>query len=133
MEFHAGWTSQTNLQKNQEASMTSLIEQTDVLNEIVNIMMLSAPENCQQIKCEFEYRCGNDDGHFGIGTQFEYIHNNKKSFVLLSDPDYRTTDLVAKLHSMMKAHTGGEWTSFTLTLDQDGKAHTKFHYPEPEA
>jgi hypothetical protein len=33
----------------------------------------------------------------------------------------------------MKAHTGGEWTSFTLTLDANGKAHTKFHYPDDPA
>ena len=39
-------------------------------------------------------------------------------------------ELIPKLHSMMKSHTGGEWTSFTLTLNKDGKAHTKFHYPE---
>jgi hypothetical protein len=110
--------------------MTNLIEQTEILNEIVNIMMLGAPTNCEEIKCVFEYRYEIEDNSYGVGKQFEYLQGNERKYIILSDPNYRITDLVAKLHSMMKAHTGGEWTSFTLTLDADGKAHTKFHYPE---
>jgi hypothetical protein len=131
----AGLIFQTNLREIQKINMTSLIEQTDILNEIVNIMIESAPLNCEKIKCEFEYRYGDGDGDgsYGVGTQFEYLFGSERNFVLLSDPEYKTTGLVGRLHSMMKAHTGGEWTSFTLTLDADGKAHTKFHYPEPKA
>ena len=113
--------------------MVNLIEQTEILNEIANIMILGAPENCEEIKCVFEYRYGYDDGSYGVGKQFEYLQNNERDYVILFDPKYRITELVPKLHALMKAQTGGEWTSFTLTLDKDGKAHTKFHYPESKA
>ncbi|MFT6774209.1 MAG: hypothetical protein ACJA1L_001921 [Paracoccaceae bacterium] len=38
-----------------------------------------------------------------------------------------------ELHALMKAHTGGDWNAFTITLDKDGKATVKFEYPEEKA
>jgi hypothetical protein len=30
----------------------------------------------------------------------------------------------------MKAHTGGNWQAFILTIDKDGRVTAKFEYPE---
>ena len=38
--------------------------------------------------------------------------------------------LIRELHEVMKVHTGGDWKEFILTLDENGKAHTKFIYDE---
>jgi hypothetical protein len=38
--------------------------------------------------------------------------------------------LVFSLHEEIKNYTGGEWTTFTLTIGKDGKAKASFEYPE---
>ena len=37
-------------------------------------------------------------------------------------------NLVKELHSLMEEKAVGNWKEFKLTLDESGKAHTKFIY-----
>lgn len=46
---------------------------------------------------------------------------------------FEITDLVVKLHDLMEARTAVGWTSMALTMDADGKATAKFHYPDARA
>lgn len=39
-------------------------------------------------------------------------------------------DVIPQLHAKMKAHTGGNWKTFTLTINKDGSVKTTFEYPE---
>ncbi|EPG37997.1 MULTISPECIES: hypothetical protein [Acinetobacter] len=38
--------------------------------------------------------------------------------------------LLEELHRLVQEHTGGVWTKLILTLDENGRAHTKFIYDE---
>ncbi|MBL8027130.1 MAG: hypothetical protein JNL74_12000 [Fibrobacteres bacterium] len=37
-------------------------------------------------------------------------------------------DSVRRLHALMKAHTGGSWGKFLLSIEEDGRVSVKFDY-----
>jgi hypothetical protein len=112
--------------------VNKLEEQTNVLEKIAQIVHLNAVDGYDKACCIFDISFS-QDGSSSVGEAFSFQKNGTRFSEFLRYTDKEIPSLVRALHTMMKAHTGGEWTSFTLTLDQDGKAHTKFHYPEPEA
>jgi len=48
--------------------------------------------------------------------------------VFLNYENKEVPNLVKELHSLMEEKTGGNWKEFKLTLDESGKAYTKFIY-----
>lgn len=104
--------------------------QTDILNKLCQIIHDEANFEYDFAICEYEYFPEYDT----ISTSFKTIKDGNEKYIEMSvGAPSRNAELAFELRYLMKAHTGGEWTSFTLTLDKDGKAHTKFHYPEPKA
>jgi len=70
----------------------------------------------RQAYCRFEY-LKEDDGSSSVDSEFNYlVGDENKSAHLAYDKELKPIQLVPKLHALMKQHTGGEWTVFTLTL-----------------
>jgi len=108
----------------------SINQQTEILNSLLQIMHDSVSTSYDSLECVFDYYKDSDDGSLSIGSKFAYIDKDNVNYALLNDPDYRVNELIIKLHDLMVAHTGGNWKEFTLSLDEHGKAHTKFIYDE---
>ena len=109
--------------------MDPLAYQTEILEKLAQIIHDEADHDYQNIICDFEY-------NFSEGwseSEYRYWKNGEEIRKGISvENSCRSGDLLADLHAAMKAHTGGDWKSFTLTLGGDGRAHTKFRYPEKE-
>ena len=107
--------------------MLSIERQTEILNQLAQVLHDDADEGYSFAIGEFEYL----PEYETISNYFLFEKDNVKVNRPFSDGAVtKNLDLCEELRALMKTHTGGEWTSFTLTLDKDGKAHTKFHYPE---
>lgn len=107
--------------------MSSLIDQTIILEKLANILYNSTEVDYDLLKSEYEFM----SEYNTISTSLSFEKEGKS--VYFEAPHgiaSKNLYLCEELRNLMKAHTGGEWTSFTLTLDKEGKAHTKFHYPE---
>ena len=106
--------------------MNKIIQQQALLDEIAQILHNEADDGYEKVSCKFEwipdYATINLSFHFMISEESIRRHISTAN-------DIRVFDLAEELRAVMKSHTGGEWTSFTLTLDKNGKAHTKFEYP----
>lgn len=101
--------------------------QFEILDELAQILFGEACEKYDYILCKFEV-----DGA-SVGTYFEYGANGKKVNKAVSDSSsLEFLDLILELHKDMKNHTGGDWSEFTLTIDENGQAKTKFKYPDQE-
>ena len=106
-------------------------EQRQILDQLYRIVKGSTPENASSSMCRFEYDHGYEDGSSRVGERFCYfLGQERKSAAMdygLSKP---VMGLVKELHAKMKAHTGGDWDAFTLTIEEDGRVTTKFDYPD---
>jgi hypothetical protein len=100
--------------------------QVEVLNKITQIMHESAELNYEEMTCRFEYYV--DEGDWSVDSEFSFIRGGILHRARLNDPNGGVYRLVHQLHELMKAHTGGDWKSFVLTVDTTRKAHTKFAY-----
>lgn len=107
--------------------MSFLIEQTNLLNKLTGILSSSFSDKFDKLKAEYEYL----ERYKTISTSYSYIYNEKEIyFDAPQGAASKNLDFCEELRSLMKENTGGEWISFTLTLDAEGKAITKFNYPE---
>lgn len=118
--------SEKNLRIRREVNLNPIDKQVAILNKLASVMMKSPDTDYDTLICRFEVSIEDDS----VGQEFSYTKDDKKISGLLDDPDWEVMDWVFDLHKEMKAHTGGEWTAFTLSIDKDGKATTKFEYPE---
>lgn len=102
-------------------------KQVELLNQICFIL-LNAPKKIDRLR--FIYRF-NKTEHWNETRLLTFI-NGKKEVL----PDYFSDDeicnLCEQLHDVMQTHTGGDWQKFTLTIDEQGEAHTEFSY-EPQS
>lgn len=101
-------------------------QQVAVLNQITQIMHNSADGEYEEMRCEFEHEVYT--GGWSVGSKFSFARNGLSVSELLDDPRDIISELIHQLHELMKAHTGGDWKSFVLTVDAAGRAHTKFTY-----
>lgn len=101
-------------------------KQVEILKQITQIMYDSAESSCDEMLCKFDYFM--DDGDWSVASEFAFVRNTTSHRCLLNDPTGSIYGLVHQLHELMKAHTGGDWKSFVLTVDTSGKAKTKFTY-----
>ena len=110
--------------------MNPIESQAQILSELCQIMKISAEDGYSTVRCRFVYSTS-PDRSMSVEAEFSYmIRGQEKSTTLIYPERKKLGDLVPKLHKEMKAHTGGEWTAFTLSVGEDGKATTKFEYPE---
>jgi hypothetical protein len=110
----------------------TIIEQTEILNQLAGLVHDSVPLGYDRAWCVFDYDHGYEDGSSSVGTTLWYDLNNVQCSVELVDPEVLTLDLVPKLHTMMKVQTGGDWYKFTLSIDKAGRATTNFDYQTPD-
>lgn len=103
-------------------------DQVEVLNKITQVMHESAEFNYEEMACRFDYYI--DDGEWSVDSEFSFIREGTLHRARLNDPTGNVYRFVHQLHELMKAHTGGDWKSFVLTVDTTGRAHTKFAYKE---
>ncbi len=63
-----------------------------------------------------------------VKDYFEFYRGGAKfnEYSVFSSENFH---LVEELRKIMKVQTGGGWLTFTLTLDSEGKANSKFTYP----
>jgi len=110
--------------------MNPVDAQKKIIDQLYQIVMGSCPTGIKEASCRFDYQRFND-GSASVGQRFEYVSGGKTVSTAL-DRDLRrhVMDLVKQLHAIMKAHTGGDWNAFTLSIDKDGRVMTKFEYPE---
>jgi Protein of unknown function, DUF600 len=107
--------------------MNPFERQTEILNYLVQIMHDEADGDYEKLTCRFEINLEEEWSE----TKFVFQRNGLEVSKGISEKyTWDIHNALEELHIAMREHTGGEWTSFTLTLDKDGKAHTKFHYPE---
>jgi hypothetical protein len=109
--------------------MDYFLEQSLITDKLAQILHEEGQYIYDVVECQFE--------SFGQGVEETVIitlfvtKNGDRLNLAISDANiFEASELSVSLRKSMVAHTGGEWTSFTLTLDSTGKAHAKFHYPE---
>lgn len=106
--------------------MNPLEEQTEVLNELAQILHSEAGDDYDFVMCEYEFL----ERYNTISSSLKLSKNGREYYKEMSSgAPSQNAELAFKLRTLMKAHTGGEWESFTLKIDDQGKAHTKFYYP----
>ena len=115
--------------------MSAIEEQKFIIDKLYRLVKGSAPNGAVSVECKFEYYCGKD-GSRSVNEKFSYFFNGTKESNLLEyklNKLERPITLVPNLHKLMKAHTGGDWQAFVLTINQDGSVTTKFEYPEDDS
>lgn len=101
-------------------------KQVELLGMIVEVMDASSPSGYSSMECEFDHEVY--EGGWSVGSKFSYVIAGKQVSESLVDPEGSLSDLVHELHKQMKTQTGGDWSSFLLSIDAEGKATTKFVY-----
>jgi hypothetical protein len=109
-----------------EVNLNPIDKQVEILNKLAGVMMRSPDTDYESLTCRFEVSIKDES----VGQEFSFKKDGEQISGLLDDPDWAVMDWVFDLHNEMNAHTGGDWIAFTLTIDGDGKATTKFEYPE---
>jgi Protein of unknown function, DUF600 len=109
------------------AKMSLIEDKIEILSDFSQIIYSESPENCEYYMLTVTHQIKYDTFSFYFEfSKLEIVTN----IGLSSESVSRSYDLAKRLYDLSAKESGGEWTSFTLTLDKDGKAHTKFHYPE---
>ena len=103
-----------------------LFQQMEILNKICSILT-NAPKKIDRLK--FVYRFNHEKNWYG--TALVTIVNGKVEAMNYLDTN-EICKLCEQLHDVMQKHTGGDWQKFTLTIDEEGEAHTEFSY-EPQS
>ncbi len=110
--------------------MSSIEDQQKILEEIALIVHQNSDPEYQKSACRFDYDV-DEDGSFSVGCEFWYFLNgNEKSAAIRYDDRIKLVGLIPKLHKIMNSHTGGNWRSFTLSIDEKRKVSSKFDYCE---
>jgi hypothetical protein len=104
-------------------------KQFEILNQLA--IIISDEANRDYDSVTYEGKINVEEGWLDSGFSF-VRHGKKKSVALSEEGEDLLFGLVFDLHKEMNAHTGGNWKAFTLTIGEDGKAKTKFEYPEEE-
>ncbi|EPG2129616.1 hypothetical protein KG346_003742, partial [Acinetobacter baumannii] len=102
--------------------MSNIIEkQTDILNNLLNIMVNSIDGEYDSCSCLFEYDHDYQDGSTSTGAELSYILNQENKSIGIRQMGV-VDSLIRELHELMKNHTGGDWKEFILSLDENGRA-----------
>jgi len=105
--------------------MNELENHAEIITKMSQLMLDQVNGRYEYIACEFEYleRYGIVSSTFSVMLEWQQSYPDTATGFATEN-----LDLCMKLRGLMKGHTGGEWTSFTLSLDAIGKAKTKFKY-----
>ena len=110
--------------------MNNIDEQRQLVDKIYWLVRDSLGDEYDTATCRIDYPRF-DDGSSSIGTRLSYERKGDTKYGQLRYPDDLILyDVVPQLHAAMKAHTGGDWQAFTLTINKDGSVTTKFEYQD---
>ncbi|MES3153754.1 hypothetical protein [Sphingomonas faeni] len=105
--------------------MNPIEKQAEIMTELAQLMLDQVEGPYEFITCEYEYV----ERYSTVSSSLSVIqHGTQKYPDTAAGYAIDNAELCTKLRGLMKCHTGGEWTSFTLSLDAGGKAKTKFYY-----
>lgn len=110
--------------------MSPIEEQKAIISKLANLLHNSVADEYDEVSCDFRYQVASDGSYSVIEKASCGMSGEQQSIYLAENSSARPLKLIPELHRLMVAHTGGGWTEFTLTLDKEGKATTKFRYPE---
>ncbi len=105
--------------------MNAFEKQVDILARLAQLMLDQIDNPYDSITCEYEYM-----GRYGtVSSSLSVMLDGARTHPDTA-PEFATDnlELCMKLRELMKGHTGGNWTSFTLSLDASGGARTRFDY-----
>lgn len=112
--------------------MNPIESQRQLIDKLYHLIRESITCEYDIVTCRFDYPRF-DDGSSSIGAKLLYMCNGEEKSGVLRYPDRQILgSVIPELHAQMKAHTGGDWSAFTLTIKEDGRVTTKFEYPEQE-
>ncbi|GAB6261023.1 hypothetical protein [Photobacterium sp. R1] len=100
--------------------------QVEILSRIAGMMIESVSCQYTSMSCRFVIDCQDES----VEQEFWFANHDNRVSTLINDPDWIISDLIFELHNVMRSHTGGSWTSFTLEIDSEGKVKTRFEYPK---
>ncbi len=111
--------------------MNPIEKQRQLIDQLYHLVHESAESGYETASCRFEYFVSKDDGSSSVGARFSYEINGETKNAVLAYPGRNILNaVIPELHAEMKAHTGGDWETFTLAIERDGMVRTKFDYPE---
>lgn len=109
--------------------MDKITEQQAVLEDIYWVIRDASPVGCDTATCVVEFGIGSD-GSVSVNSRVSYDIGGKIKHDIFDDDGLDVLDrAVPKLHALMKEHTEGCWSGFSMTVDRDGKLTTRFDYP----
>lgn len=105
--------------------MNELEKQAEILTKLAQLMLDQVNGPYESITCEYEFV----ERYGTVSSTFSIVLGGLQTYPDTA-PGFATEnlELCLKLRGLMRGHTGGEWTSFTLSFDASGKAKTKFNY-----
>lgn len=110
--------------------MDMISRQTDILTNLLQIMVDSVYEDYDSLQGVFDYNKSSIDNSVSMEANFSYFIGDTEKFVFMNDPESKIPYLLEELHELVQEHTGGVWTKLILKLDENGRAYTKFIYDE---
>jgi len=110
--------------------MNPIETQQQIIDQLYWLVRNSVEGEFDTAKCNFDYQQF-EDGSSSIGSRLSYHYAGNSNYGRLLYPDRQILDeTIPQLHALMKAHTGGDWQAFTLTINKDGSVTTEFKYPD---
>ena len=111
-------------------AMNPIEDQRRIIDELYWLIKDSLTEDYDTASCHFDYQRFKDSSA-SIGARLSYSLGGETKYGILLYPDRQMLDIaIPQLHALMKAHTGGDWHAFTLSIDKEGQVVTKFEYSE---
>ena len=105
--------------------MTYLLEQTEILGELANILFNSTDEPYDFLIGKYKFI--EDFETIGVTVVVE-LGAERRYLSLPSGMATRSIDTCEKLRALDFKNTGQSWKLLTLTLDSEGRAKTEFTY-----
>lgn len=90
----------------------------------------ASPVGCDAATCVVEFFIGSD-GSTSVDSRVSYDIGGKIKHDIFDDDGLDELDrAVPDLHALLKEHTGGSWSVFSMMIDGDGKLTAEFDYPQ---
>lgn len=105
--------------------MNEMDKQTDIITKLAQLMIDQIEGPFESIACEYEYL----ERYSTVSSSLSVIlHGTQKYPETAAGFATDNVELCMKLRELMRFHTGGEWSSFTLSLAASSEAKTEFYY-----
>ncbi|MGW8280517.1 hypothetical protein ACWGK7_13585 [Sphingomonas aurantiaca] len=105
--------------------MNEMEKQADMITKLDQLMVDQIKNLLESIVSEYQYL----ELYSTVSSSLSVIlHETQKYSDTVAGFVTDNVELCMELRESMRFHTGGEWSSFTLSLSANGKAKTEFYY-----